>query len=204
MDRIGVSARSKLLDYIQGSGRKLTYGEKDSQERLTAIAAEIFKLPADVGLVKMVAAVTALGSAKRRKRRQEYRAKNLAKLKAAERRECSKPAQPRPERSVKMADEIRIRNFYDSWEWKQLSFDVKVERGRICECCGARPPDVRIITDHIKPLRHYWHLRLEKTNLQVLCDDCNRGKGSRHETDFRIGLSAAGPRLPPVSEVWDR
>jgi hypothetical protein len=79
-----------------------------------------------------------------------------------------------------------IKAFYASWEWKQLSYDVKQERGRTCECCGAKPPHVRIITDHIKPIRHYWHLRFDRSNLQVLCDDCNMGKGSRDETDFRV------------------
>jgi 5-methylcytosine-specific restriction endonuclease McrA len=87
-----------------------------------------------------------------------------------------------------------IRKFYDSWEWKRLSYDTKVRRGRRCECCGARAPDVKIITDHIKPLRHYWHLRLDPMNLQILCDDCNMGKGSRDKTDFRPQLAAPPPR----------
>lgn len=78
-----------------------------------------------------------------------------------------------------------IRAFYASWEWKRLSFDVKQERGRTCECCGAKAPKITIHTDHIKPIRKYWHLRLDRTNLQVLCEDCNMGKGSRDETDFR-------------------
>ncbi len=80
--------------------------------------------------------------------------------------------------------EAQIRAFYASWEWKRLSYDVKIERGRKCECCGAKAPDVRIHTDHVKPIRHHWHLRLERSNLQVLCEDCNMGKGSRDETDF--------------------
>lgn len=78
-----------------------------------------------------------------------------------------------------------IQNFYASWEWKRLSYDAKLERGRRCECCGARAPDVRINTDHIKPIRWHWHLRFERSNLQVMCADCNMGKGSRDETDFR-------------------
>lgn len=78
-----------------------------------------------------------------------------------------------------------IKAFYASWEWKRLSYDVKLERGRTCECCGAKAPNVTIHTDHVKPIRKHWHLRLDKTNLQVLCEDCNMGKGSRDETDFR-------------------
>lgn len=88
------------------------------------------------------------------------------------------------ERMARISD-AKIKEFYNSWEWKRLSYEVKLERGRKCECCGAAAPEVRIITDHVKPLRLYWHLRLVKTNLQVLCDDCNRGKASWDETDFR-------------------
>jgi 5-methylcytosine-specific restriction endonuclease McrA len=76
--------------------------------------------------------------------------------------------------------------FYKSWEWSRLSYEVKVERGRACECCGAKPPKVVIHTDHVKPIRFFWHLRLDKSNLQILCEDCNRGKGSHDMTDFRI------------------
>jgi 5-methylcytosine-specific restriction endonuclease McrA len=47
--------------------------------------------------------------------------------------------------------------------------------------------DQRIEVDHIKPLSKHWDLRLRKDNLQVLCRDCNRGKGNRHFDDFRTG-----------------
>lgn len=114
-------------------------------------------------------------------------AKKLRRLELAERKE--KKAGPL---------EGAIREFYASWEWKRLSYDTKLERGRRCECCGAKAPDVKIITDHVKPIRHHWHLRLDKSNLQVLCDDCNMGKGSRDETDFRT-LNAYDPfdEAPP-------
>lgn len=82
--------------------------------------------------------------------------------------------------------ETDIREFYASWEWKRLSYDAKLKRGRKCECCGAQAPRVVIHTDHVKPIRKYWHLRLDPMNLQVLCEDCNMGKGSRDETDFRL------------------
>lgn len=82
--------------------------------------------------------------------------------------------------------ERQIAGFYTCIPWKQLAYDTKVKRGRRCECCGATPADgVRIVTDHIKPLRTHWDLRLDPGNVQVLCDDCNRGKGSRSADDFR-------------------
>lgn len=50
--------------------------------------------------------------------------------------------------------------------------------------CGSTRSDldlegnpVRIVVDHIKPISKHWHLRLDPDNLQVLCNDCNKGKG---------------------------
>lgn len=87
---------------------------------------------------------------------------------------------------IKADDRRNIQQFYLSWQWKRLRYDVLKQRGRRCECCGATPDDaVRIVVDHIKPIRHFWHLRLDQQNLQVLCDDCNMGKGSRDESDWR-------------------
>ncbi len=75
--------------------------------------------------------------------------------------------------------------FYQSWEWKRLRYDFLLVQGRRCMCCGNHADNTRIVVDHIKPIRHHWGLRLDRNNLQVLCDDCNMGKGSRHENDFR-------------------
>lgn len=85
------------------------------------------------------------------------------------------------------ADEGRIEAFYKSWAWKRLSYQTRLDRGQRCECCGATPEHgVRIVCDHIKPMRRFWHLRLDPGNVQVLCDDCNMGKGSHDETDWRL------------------
>lgn len=82
--------------------------------------------------------------------------------------------------------ESQITEFYSSWEWSRLRYDFLKDRKRICACCGATPEHgVRIVCDHIKPIRFHWHLRLERNNLQLLCDPCNMGKGSRDTTDWR-------------------
>src|SRR5262249_17914512 len=80
---------------------------------------------------------------------------------------------------------LSTKEFYQSWEWKRLRYDYIKDKERGCECCGAAPPRVVINVDHIKPIRRYWHLRLEKANLQLLCEGCNMGKGSHDETDWR-------------------
>lgn len=93
--------------------------------------------------------------------------------------------------------DARILAFYDSAEWRRLRFTVLNERGRKCECCGAMPPNAVIHVDHIKSLKKRWDLRLDPSNLQVLCEDCNRGKGSHDETDFRsIGRPSGMSQSP--------
>jgi hypothetical protein len=76
-------------------------------------------------------------------------------------------------------------NFLMSWEWRSLRYEVLRERGPKCELCGATSAHQRIEVDHIKPLSKFWHLRLDHSNLQVLCRDCNQGKGNRYTDDYR-------------------
>lgn len=90
--------------------------------------------------------------------------------------------------------------FYASWEWRTVRMEVLKEQGRACQCCGSEPgmktaagAPVRICVDHIKPLSKFWHLRLDKSNLQILCDECNQGKGNWDQTDFR---------LPAAPDEW--
>lgn len=82
--------------------------------------------------------------------------------------------------------------FYKSWEWRRVRMEALKEHGRACQCCGATPGmkdatgnPVRLCVDHIKPLSKFWHLRLDRSNLQILCDECNMGKGNWDQTDFR-------------------
>lgn len=97
----------------------------------------------------------------------------------------NRSALPRIEEpSVSQAD---INAFYDSWEWKRCRYDFIKDKKRLCACCAASAATgVRIVVDHIKPIRRFWRLRLDPSNLQILCDDCNKGKGSRDYTDWRV------------------
>lgn len=81
-----------------------------------------------------------------------------------------------------------VSEFYQTPAWRRLAYQCKKRDGRRCMCCGATPEDgVRIVSDHIVPIRLRWDLRLDPTNIQTLCDDCNLGKGSLDHTDFRSG-----------------
>ena len=93
----------------------------------------------------------------------------------------------RPDRAAKRErPEQAIKAFYNSWQWKKARYAFLKDRERKCACCGAGSADSeRIVVDHIRPVRHFWHLRLDLKNLQILCDSCNRGKGSDDATDWR-------------------
>jgi len=80
---------------------------------------------------------------------------------------------------------IQSDEFYESIEWINLRFKALTMHGRKCLCCGARPPDVVLHVDHIKPRSIYPELALEISNLQVLCAKCNLGKGFKYQNDFR-------------------
>ncbi len=66
---------------------------------------------------------------------------------------------------------------------RSLSYDVKKRDNRTCRLCGAKAPDVELHIDHIVPLSKGGETTLD--NLQVLCADCNLGKGDRDDTDWR-------------------
>ncbi len=73
--------------------------------------------------------------------------------------------------------------FYRTKEWKQLRDSFLLENELVCLRCGS---DKNIRVDHIKPVRYYWDLRLEKTNLQILCNSCNLKKASNDHDDFLL------------------
>lgn len=87
---------------------------------------------------------------------------------------------------------ITNRNFYSSWEWKKLRFEVLKAYGPVCMLCRS---DRNIVVDHIKPRSRFPDLALDFDNMQILCDDCNRGKSNDDYTDFR-------PK-DPLKEITD-
>lgn len=76
-------------------------------------------------------------------------------------------------------------DFYYSREWRALRYKALVKHGRQCQCCGAKPPQIVLHVDHIKPRSLHPELELDLDNLQILCEDCNLGKSNKDDTDFR-------------------
>lgn len=75
--------------------------------------------------------------------------------------------------------------FLLSYEWRQLRFKALQKYGRRCQCCGATPEGgATINVDHVRSRRNFPHLALELDNLQILCAECNHGKGNQ-TVDFR-------------------
>lgn len=78
------------------------------------------------------------------------------------------------------------KKFYESPEWRSLRYEVLKEQGARCCLCGRTAKDgVVLHVDHIIPLSKDWSRRLDKDNLQVLCEDCNLGKSNKDCIDWR-------------------
>lgn len=97
------------------------------------------------------------------------------------------PKVTQAEKKVKRAEEYRSSNeFLQSFEWRRKRFEALDKYGRRCMCCGATPESGAIMhVDHIKPRKLHPELALDINNLQILCHECNHGKGNKYETDFR-------------------
>jgi HNH endonuclease len=79
--------------------------------------------------------------------------------------------------------------FYRSYGWRSLRIDAleanRERHGALrCDCCLAATTGQWHV-DHILPRSSHPELALEPANLQVLCEDCNLGKGTRYATDWR-------------------
>jgi 5-methylcytosine-specific restriction endonuclease McrA len=79
------------------------------------------------------------------------------------------------------------REFLDTWEWAKVRYQILVKyKDRPCMACGRGPKQgVWLNVDHIKPRKTHPHLSLDLDNLQILCEDCNKGKGNWDRTDWR-------------------
>ena len=85
---------------------------------------------------------------------------------------------PRPSARTKRSDDIA--RFYRSGQRARLRYAFVKGKERRCQCCGVKASDgAEIVVDHIKPIRHFWHLRLDPGNCQLLCDGCTRQRFAR-------------------------
>lgn len=80
-------------------------------------------------------------------------------------------------------------DFYRSLRWRRLRYDFMKTAESTCNACGRSRANHGVVVhvDHILPRSKFPHLALEISNLQVLCEDCNLGKGNRDTIDWREG-----------------
>lgn len=96
---------------------------------------------------------------------------------------------PLRRRPVASTEPMPADAFYRSQCWRRLRVDALEEnRARhgvlTCECCRTTVTAAWHV-DHVRPRSTHPELALDPANLQVLCADCNLGKGPRHTTDWR-------------------
>lgn len=76
--------------------------------------------------------------------------------------------------------------FLSTFQWRKVRMEALKKYGPRCQCCGATPATGAVMNvDHIKPRKKWPLLALDVNNLQILCHDCNHGKGNWDATDWR-------------------
>lgn len=76
--------------------------------------------------------------------------------------------------------------FLSTFQWRKVRMEAIKKYGPRCMCCGATPATGAVMNvDHIKPRKKWPSLALDVNNLQVLCHECNHGKGNWDQTDWR-------------------
>jgi len=92
---------------------------------------------------------------------------------------------PIPKLGEPHPDYVKDEEFYRSIQWRQLRY-LALRNCKGCQCCGAKASDGIVLhVDHVKPRYKHPELSLCLDNLQVLCEDCNMGKGAWDMTDWR-------------------
>jgi len=76
----------------------------------------------------------------------------------------------------------RNKDFYKTKEWVQFRARMIKTFEPICSLCHKDVYGSDITLDHIMPASKYPELRLEPTNMRVLCRSCNGRKKDHIET----------------------
>jgi len=90
--------------------------------------------------------------------------------------------------------------FYTSNAWKKLRYRLFEKYEFKCMACSESPQShgIVIYASHIKPRSRHPELSLTFDNLQLLCEACDTGRGSKYESDLRPD------DLDDINETLDR
>jgi 5-methylcytosine-specific restriction endonuclease McrA len=111
------------------------------------------------------------------------------KLKSCSQKAAKKPRAER-KRTAKGISfsgvDVTSKEFLNTYEWRKLRMEALKKYGPKCMCCGATPATGAVMNvDHIKPRKAWPSLAMDINNLQILCHECNHGKGNWDQTDWR-------------------
>lgn len=99
-------------------------------------------------------------------------------------RKTKRQSSPRPVRTRR--SDVTSDAFLLTFDWRKVRMQALKKYGPKCMCCGATPATGAVMNvDHIKPRKTHPHLALDINNLQILCHECNHGKGNWDSTDWR-------------------
>jgi 5-methylcytosine-specific restriction endonuclease McrA len=105
--------------------------------------------------------------------------KNVMREVIAANKTLKKPKKPKKPKVAK-------REFLETYAWRKVRMEALLKYGPRCMCCGATPQTGAVMNvDHIKPRKTHPELALSVENLQILCGECNHGKGNWNTTDWR-------------------
>lgn len=87
---------------------------------------------------------------------------------------------------LKSIPDAKSPDFLSSKSWLRLRIEAFKKLGNKCQLCGSGPENgARLNVDHIKPRRLFPELALDIENLQILCSQCNEGKGNWDFTSWK-------------------
>lgn len=81
---------------------------------------------------------------------------------------------------------------------KKLRFEVLKRDGFTCQYCGAHPPQVLLVVDHVTPVCEGGDNNMD--NLVAACEPCNQGKGGRPLAAVPESLSSKADRIAEAEE----
>lgn len=120
--------------------------------------------------------------AKADRQHREKRKKTAEKVKKLQKKLAAPKIFPTTIEGVQVTSDA----FLSTYEWRRVRMVALKKYGARCQCCGTSPADGAVMNvDHIKPRKLFPHLALNVDNLQILCHDCNHGKGNWDMTDWR-------------------
>lgn len=121
---------------------------------------------------------------RKKERAERDRLKQLAKTTKPKKIRVKKSRHIKPR--LASTPSVTSKAFLESFEWRRLRMEALKKYTPRCMCCGATPKDGAVMNvDHIKPRKLFPHLALDINNLQILCHECNHGKGNWDQTDWR-------------------